>query len=292
VITVSIPDELLGHAVEKLHAARESPSIKCKICDGRASLFDVVDFSKACHADLYPSGLSAIPVMYWQCDRCQFLFTDFFDGFTSEQWQRYVYNDDYAKVDPDYEVNRPHSNASMLSTFLAGLKNSLVCLDFGGGNGLTAELMRRDGWAFDCYDPFGHTDTSPDRIGRYNFCSAIEVFEHSPDPVGSLRAIVEKTSPGQLMIVIFTELTDGVVSNQSRLSWWYAAPRNGHISLYSRKSLQILGSIFGLEMATIRGGPILLTRGFSRRRLQFMLLRDKVLRQWIQSKLLRRLHLA
>jgi len=291
VISLNIHDELLAHAVERLSVARESPRIPCKICQGEASPFDVVDFSKSCHAAPYPLGLSAIPVMYWQCDRCQFLFTNFFDNFTAEQWQRYVYNDEYAKVDPDYAVDRPHSNARTLRTLLAGQKGSSICLDYGGGNGLTAELMRKDGWAFDCHDPFGQTDISPDRIGRYNFCSAIEVFEHSPDPVGSLRAIVEKCSPGQLMILIFTELTDGVVSKQTRLSWWYAAPRNGHVSLYSRKSLRILGTKFGLEFATIRGGPILLTRGLTKAQIRLMLLRDKVVRQWIQSKLLGRLHL-
>jgi hypothetical protein len=282
-------DELLTHAVEKLEAARESSGSQCKICGGEAFPFDVVDFSKSCHAELYPSGLSAIPVMYWQCKQCQFVFTDFFDGFTPEQWQRYVYNDEYAKVDPDYNVNRPRSNVRFLSTFLSGRKNSIVCLDYGGGNGLTAELMSKAGWAFDCFDPFGHISISPERLGRYNFCSAIEVFEHSPDPAGSLRAIVEKASAGQLMILIATELTDGVVSSSTRLSWWYAAPRNGHVSLYSRKSLQILGSMFGLDFSTMRGGPILLTRGFDQRQVHLMLLRDKIVRQWIQSKILGRL---
>jgi hypothetical protein len=289
---LNIDDELLGHAVERLCAAREYPTIQCKICDGNASPFDVVDFAKSCHQSPYPLGLSAVPVMYRQCDRCQFLFTDFFDSFTAEQWQRYIYNEDYAKADPDYQVNRPHGNRRFLTTFLAGMKNSLVCLDYGGGNGLTAQLMREAGWAFDSYDPFGLTSISPDRLGRYNFCSAIEVFEHCPDPIASLRAIVEKASPGQLMILIGTEVTDDVVSNQARLSWWYAAPRNGHVSLYSRKSLQILGAIFGLEFSTIRGGPVLLTRGFSRTQIGVMLLRDRIWRQWIQSKLLGRLHLA
>jgi hypothetical protein len=284
-----LPDELFTHALEKLQAARESPCVPCKICGGEAYPFDLLDFHKSCHSATYPLGLSAIPVIYRQCQQCQFLFTDFFDDFTAGQWQRHVYNEEYAKADPDYFVNRPHSNVRFLSTFLAGLKPALVCLDYGGGNGLTAELMSRAGWTFDCLDPFGKTSISPDRLRRYNFCSAIEVFEHSPDPAGSLSAIVEKSTSGQLMILIATELTDGVVSNSTRLSWWYAAPRNGHVSLYSRKSLQILGSMFGLDCSTIRGGPILLTRGFGQRQIRLMLLRDKVVRQWIESKILGRL---
>ena len=47
-------------------------------------------------------------------------------------------------------------------------------------------------------------------------------------------------------VILFTTLvSDGSIRRGSRLSWWYAAPRNGHISLYSRESLSRLGQQHG-----------------------------------------------
>lgn len=227
----------------------------------------------------YPLGLSGIPVMYRICSQCQFIFTDFFDEFTSEQWQRYVYNDEYIKIDPEYVRIRPRDSARDIITFLNGKKNSILGLDYGGGNGMTAALLREHGWSFDSFDPFGHTDISPDLIGKYNFCSAIEVFEHTTNPLKSLRTIVEMTSSAQLMIMIRTEVHDNIVSKESRLSWWYAAPRNGHVSLYSSRSLQILAASVGLTYTTLRG-PHLLTRGISESDARSMLIRGKLLRRW------------
>jgi pimeloyl-ACP methyl ester carboxylesterase len=175
-----LTDALLTYAIERLRAARQLSSTPCKICGGDASLFDVLDFNKSCDSTLYPLGLSGIPVHYKRCHKCDFIFTDFFEGFAPEQWKRYVYNDDYIKVDPEYISIRPPRVAREIMAVLGDKKNSIIGLDYGGGNGFTTSLLRKDGWAFDSYDPFGHTDISPDRIGRYNFCSAMEVFEHLP----------------------------------------------------------------------------------------------------------------
>jgi hypothetical protein len=269
-------DSLYTHAIEQLDAMRSSPSALCKVCGGEALPFDIVDFNKSCDHVLYPLGLSAIPVMYRQCSQCQFIFTGFFDSFTNEQWRRYVYNDEYIRVDPEYRDQRPRAHARELISFLMGRKSKIIGLDYGGGNGLTAALLRQNGWTFDSYDPFGQTDMSPDLLGRYNFCSAMQVFEHTPDPAGTLRAILEKASPGQLMILIGTGTHDGIVSKETRLSWWYAAPRNGHVSLYSRKSLQLLGADFGLSCASISGGTFLLTRGIKEQKARNLVLGGKV----------------
>jgi hypothetical protein len=272
-------DALFRFAVSRLAATRLSPTASCKVCGGEAHPFDVVDFSKSCETSTQLGRMSMIPVVYRLCAECQFIFTDFFDDFTDDQWRQYVYNDDYIQVDPEYATIRPRENARMVSTFLAGRKKNITGLDYGGGNGMTTTLLRELGWAYDSYDPFGHTDMAPDRIGQYNFCSAIEVFEHSPDPVGSLRAIVEKVSKNRLMIMISTVTSDGAISQETRLSWWYAAPRNGHVSLYSHKSLEILASRFNLTCVFIKSGPFFLTRGYSEMETRRLVLQGKLLRR-------------
>jgi hypothetical protein len=271
-------DALLDHAIEKLRIAKSSPA-PCKICGSETYPFDIVDFNKSCELSFYPMGLSGIPVLYRRCSKCEFIFTDFFDNFTGEQWRKYVYNDEYAKVDPEYLHIRPRHNARMIDAFLAPWKKSIVGLDYGGGNGATKDLLRANGWAFDSFDPFAHNDMSPGRLERYNFCSAIEVFEHTTDPAGSLSAIMERVSPDRLIVMVSTLLNDKRVPNETRLSWWYAAPRNGHVSLYSSKSLMILGAAFGLSYTNVGTGPVLLTRGYTQNEVRNLLVRGKLLRR-------------
>ncbi|WP_419805473.1 class I SAM-dependent methyltransferase [Terriglobus sp.] len=273
-------DALMNHAIEKLRGARLSPSAPCKICGGKASPFDVVDFSKSCSKDQYVLGFAGIPVIYRMCTECNFIFTDFGDSFTGQEWQTYVYNKDYITVDPEYLRVRPCRNARELSTLLAGRQKTVVGLDYGGGNGNTAALLRTNDWTFDSYDPYGVTELSPERLGHYNFCSAIEVFEHLTDPVASLQIMLSMASPDKLLILIGTGTHDHHVSEKTRLSWWYAAPRNGHISLYSRKSLQVLAERFGLVYSCGRGGTShLLARGFDHSSLRALLLRGRLLRK-------------
>ncbi|HEV2618574.1 MAG TPA: hypothetical protein VGU23_01390, partial [Acidobacteriaceae bacterium] len=148
----SASDFLLTHAIEKLRLARSSPRVPCKICGGEAQAFDVLDFNKSCES-FYPLGLSGIPVLYRICSSCEFIGTDFFDEFTGEQWQQYIYNDEYKTVDPEYQSIRPRHNARMIDSFLTPWKDSIVGLDYGGGNGATTDILRARGWAFDCFDP-------------------------------------------------------------------------------------------------------------------------------------------
>ncbi|GAB7066156.1 hypothetical protein JCM12141A_04450 [Mycolicibacterium hodleri] len=215
--------------------------------------------------------------MYFRCNECEFIFTDFCDGFTDHQWSEFIYNRDYyATVDPDYAEIRPRDSAQWVATFLAGKTGTTIGLDYGGGNGRMAKYLRDTGWSYDCWDPFGQTDVSSENQGKYNFCSSIEVFEHTPNPLGSLQSLLEKCTPNDLIVMIGTSIHDGVVSDEKRLNWWYAAPRNGHISLYSRKSLQVLAAEFGLTYVSMSRGRHLLVRGHTRREMQTMLLRSKV----------------
>ena len=249
----------------------------CKVCGGESPLFDVVDFHKSCHPQLYPFGLSGIPVWYRRCGSCGFIFTDFFDEFTPQQWTQHVYNADYGQVDPGYAQARPRTNAIELQCFLRRPADT-VGLDYGGGNGMTTRLMRDAGWTFDCHDPYGHSDLVEANRGRYDFCSALEVMEHTPQPMQALQSMVQLCSSDRLVLFIGTAVHDGIVDDRTRLSWWYAGPRNGHISLFSREALRRLGARFGLDYASVTRGTHLLTRGVSPVQARAMLVRGKVRR--------------
>lgn len=241
--------ELQDYAFRLLQSGAWISSSSCKICKHTAIPFDMVDFNKSGDYSLYPRGLSGIPVVYHRCEECGFIYTNFFDDFPPEWWGKYIYNQEYFSiVDPDYASARPKANASEISKILKG-KTDVVGLDYGGGSGLTAQLLRDRGLLFDCYDPYGKQEVTTETIGRYNFCTAIEVFEHLPNPVETMQSILSMCQSDGLTILIGTALSDGHVSARNRLQWWYVAPRNGHISIFSKKSLGQLASMFGLIYA-------------------------------------------
>jgi len=282
--------ELLKHSVAKLVQAQSSPVAGCKVCGGDSVPFDVVDFNKSCEGFIC-GGAAGAPVIYRRCTDCQFIFTEFFDEFTADMWREHVYNSDYEKIDPQYKNVRCRINAHLIRTFLIGRKRSIIGLDYGGGNGKTSLLMRDRGWIYDSYDPYDRTIVDEAHSGRYNFASAIEVFEHTPDPLSTVRDIVRMMSPDSIMILISTVLTDGAVSDRTGLGWWYAAPRNGHVSLYSRKSLEKLASRVGLQCLCMGSGPHFMYRGYKAEELRRLVIRGKLIRrlQFLNRRFYRRL---
>jgi hypothetical protein len=268
---------LLEHSVAHLRRHAGGAAVACKVCDGDTTLFDVVDFAKTCDPKLYPVALEAVPVYYRRCGACGFIFTDFFDEFTPQQWSAHLYNDAYyQRVDPAYADQRPANNARGLDHLLRPVKNATIGLDYGGGSGRTCAHLREMGYRYDTIDPFGARSLTPEHAGRYNFCTAFEVAEHTPDPKGFLRAIVELATRDRLAILVGTQLHDGIVTDASRLSWWYAAPRNGHISLYSRRSMELLAQQVGLDYMPFSGRTHLFTRHWSTREARWFLLRGKL----------------
>lgn len=226
-------------------------------------------------------GPSGIPVYYHRCRSCSFLFTTFCDSFTPSQWTTHIYNPNYyLKVDPDYADRRPQSNALTVDALLAGRHGDYHGLDYGGGNGRTAALLQATGYRFECYDPFGDSNVVADSRECYNFCSAFEVAEHSPDPHNFLREIVSLCSPDRLAVLISTHLHDRHTASNSRLDWWYAAPRNGHISLYSHLSLKKAARIHGLDCLSLTENTHLLTRGYTPRDARAFLIAGKLRSRW------------
>lgn len=266
---------LQQYAQEELSRSREP--ISCKICAGETTLFDVVDFGKTSEAMKDGDQLLSIPVYYSRCCDCGFIFTKFFDRLEPAQWTEWVYNKVYyERVDPDYEELRPRGNAFVVNSLLIEKKDKVIGLDYGGGSGRAAELLRDMGYRYDSFDPFGKRLMTPQFAQRYEFCSAFEVAEHTPDPVKMLREILAFCSPGRLAILVGTHTTDGNVNEGGRLAWWYAAPRNGHISLYSKKALQRLALQEHLQCINLTEQTHLLYREMSQREALFFLLKGKV----------------
>lgn len=215
-------------------------NLRCSICDGACTLLDVVDFNKTCGAEkghIFP--LSGVPVYYGVCGGCGFCFAPELAAWTAEEFGQRIYNHEYALIDPDYSDARPRSNAAMVNSMFGQQASSIKHLDYGGGAGLLADLLRQVNWSSVSYDPFVNKGTRPEQLGKFDLITAFEVFEHVPDAMALIANLRELLVPNG--IVLFSTLvSDGNIHANQRLSWWYAAPRNGHISLFSKKSLNIL----------------------------------------------------
>lgn len=261
-IDTGLSHRLRDHIATQTALIEDKQPVACKICDATAEPFGVVDLFKSCEA--YPQGLSGVPVYYHRCGACGFVFTRFFDRFDGDEWRDIIYNDYYyERIDPDYAERRPRHNRDQLVTILRGRERRAIGLDYGGGNGRTAALMRERGYRYDSYDPYGDSELHPEYASRYDVCSAFEVAEHTPDPRDMMAQIVARCSSGPLTVLIGTLAQDDHMAAPTGLGWWYAAPRNGHVSLYSRRSLQMLGEQVGLSLISFNASQHLFFRGHS-----------------------------
>lgn len=230
------------------------PQAACKCCGGETRLFGVVDFNKNCEEQ---HGRRVMPlcgmlVDYRRCTRCGLLFTTAFDAWAQDQWARYVYNEQYALVDPEYEEARPARFAGWF-TQLFGTSRGLRILDYGSGNGRFAGLLREAGFGcVNTYDPLGAPLAVVKPTGRYDCITCIEVFEHSTTPAQTLGEMAELLSDDGLL-VLATRLQPQDIE-QIGVSWWYLAPRNGHVSLHSAMSLDGLLMARGLQRASFDDG--------------------------------------
>jgi SAM-dependent methyltransferase len=218
----------------------ETKQLVCPVCREACSLFDVVDFNKSCEeATGKWLRVVGVPVYYARCINCEFCFAPEFSSWSADEFTTWIYNDEYALVDPDYIEKRPRANAANLLAMFPNLPEFVRHLDYGGGTGLLAKLLRESNWNSTSCDPLVDKGIDIDNLGKFDLISAFEVFEHVPDIQKLISDLRSLLSPDGL-ILFSTLLSDGNIRPGQRLNWWYASPRNGHISLYSRKSLSIL----------------------------------------------------
>ena len=222
----------------------------CKICGGQASLFGVVDFNRSCEdwrEVFFP--LSGVPVYYRRCAECKFLFTDAFDDWSIEQFKTHIYNDAYKLIDPEYESARARTNADAVARLWGAVKTETRLLDYGGGNGTFCALLRDAGFPVAVtFDPMVPEHATPPE-GKFDLVTSFETFEHLPDPAAAIASILEfMAEPG---LIFFTTSLQPADIEKQRLNWWYAAPRNGHISLFSGEALRRAWSRHGYKVATL-----------------------------------------
>jgi hypothetical protein len=228
--------------------------IFCPVCENQTFILDVVDFNKSCEE---PRGkflpLSGIPIYYNHCTDCSYTFAPEFKMWTEKDFLEKIYNDQYIEIDPDYLEARPKSNFQILKKFFSEQNKFIKHLDYGGGNGKLSQLLREDGWNSETFDPFPDGGMSINDLGKFNLITAFEVFEHVPD-IHILMKNLTLLMSDDCLILFSTLVSDGHIKPRNRINWWYASPRNGHISVFSKQALSILGSKYTLDFGSFNDG--------------------------------------
>jgi 2-polyprenyl-6-hydroxyphenyl methylase/3-demethylubiquinone-9 3-methyltransferase len=215
----------------------------CKICNGPAIPFDVVDLNKSAFQDYYRFGLSGVSVTYHRCSSCGFIFSAFFDDWSKTEFADFIYNNDYIKVDPEYAGGRSLRFAKKMNQILDDCRDVRM-LDFGSGMGHFADEMRNLGFKhIESYDPFANPK-GPE--GPFDIITCFEVLEHAVDPLQTFHDM--KSFLADDGIIIFSTALQPADIDKIRCNWWYMAPRNGHVCAFSRDTLLEVGQRMDLAL--------------------------------------------
>lgn len=156
--------------------------------------------------------------------------------------------------DPDFGALKRslfvHRSIRRLRSWPIGLlRRKARTLDIGTGRGMLLRLLLDDGhdaWGF---DPYPHSVFAEDRIatvlpeGPFSLITAIEVIEHTLDPVPFLQSLRSRLANDGL-VVVSTELFHPGIHGPS---WHYLAPEHGqHITLFSAPGLHAAARAAGL----------------------------------------------
>ena len=207
--------------------------VKCKVCESDSHHFSTAKI------------LQKYDVDYFQCSHCGFVQTE------HPYWLNEAYSEAIALSDVGlvYRNNRmAYITSRLVSNYF---DHQAKFLDYGGGYGLFVRLMRDQGFDFYWFDRFCKNIFAQgfklQELDKPNLAliTAFELFEHLENPLQELQEIIDICPH----IFFSTELLPE--NNPTPDQWWYYAPQEGqHISIYTRKSLEILASKYNLQLYT------------------------------------------
>lgn len=254
----TIPLKSTKSPILNIHAARPE---SCSIC-GHAHLAHAGDKDFGISGCDHFEGRRifanyGVQISYYECRQCGFIFTNAFDHWPPDQWREHVYNDAYLLADPPFLSERPARNAQLIAGLFHRELPEISILDVGGGNGKMTEELRKCGADIQSYDPIYGRGTLP-RDRRFDLITSFEVVEHVPhhrqfEWIRSVAELLRKTPFARLL------LSTEVLQPHLSISWWYICPRNGHISIHSSHSLEILAARVGMDVFSINPAMHLLS---------------------------------
>ena len=222
----------------------------CKICGAQTVFFDSAKV------------LGKFDVSYYSCPSCGFIQTE----------EPYWLEESYSDAITSSDIGLCSRNIAMSRfcnvLFMTLFKNKNSFIDYGGGYGMFVRLMRDKGYDFEWYDEYctnifarGHEKNK----GHFDICTSFEMFEHLVNPLETVSAL--------------TALADTVVFSTSLIpeerpktnEWWYFCLDHGqHVSFYTKKSLEIVASKFGMKYYNLGDMHIMTRDSLSKTKLHIL----------------------
>lgn len=203
----------------------------CKIC-GRSSSA----WSKA-------RILKKYTVQYYCCEYCGFIQTE----------EPYWLNESYEAAITRSDIGMASRNISMTGLTQAMILAYFDCnarfIDYGGGYGLLARLLRDRGLDFYCYDRYAPNlfaqgfEANIKGNDQYELLTAIEIFEHLANPMDEISQMLH-FSHSILFTTFLVQLPPPPLE-----SWWYYSLDHGqHVAFYNLRTLEVLAQKLNLNL--------------------------------------------
>ena len=226
---------------------------KCRFCGGECS-----EFSSA--------QVLSHKALYLNCEMCGSL------QVANPFWLANAHKDGIHDTDAGL-VQRCLTVNRLIGTVLTLNGNSgSNGVDWGGGTGLLARLLRNQGFECLSYDKYASQQLAAGFIAnehqlnsKKTFVTAIECVEHLIDPVDALKQVVQSTE----LFMFTVELLPFPTPNPAdKNPWWYFVPEAGqHVTFPSKAGLESYREVLGFNFYAQIG----LLHVFSRRRIRFWL---------------------
>ncbi len=187
--------------------------------------------------------LGRYDISYYQCGHCDFVQTE------PPYWLDEAYSDVINNSDIGL-IGRNLKMAQLTQSVIAFFFNaSGRFVDYGGGYGLFVRLMRDKGIRFYRYDPLCENlfanSFNAEISGKeqYELATAFEVFEHIVKPLDEIQKMLQ-FAPS----IFFSTFLLPPEQPKPEQWWYYGLDHGQHVSIYSRKSLEVIGERFGLRL--------------------------------------------
>lgn len=229
--------------------------MRCRICGGGTSHHFLATVLRTYSAE------------FRYCRDCDHVFA------AEPHWLQEAYSDAIVRTDTDIAARNVFTALRIAAVLFVMLeeRGDGVYADIAGGYGLLTRLMRDLGFQYYWRDPYAQNlfargfEYSATR-GRCRAVSAIEVLEHTVNPLEFLR---DSLSTCDTDTIIFTTQVFDDKRPPPADRWDYYSFQTGqHISFFSRAGIQRLGARIGLSYYALGRLHLLTSRPVRPLRLQ------------------------
>lgn len=193
-----------------------------------------------CLSDKIKEKLNAekpFPAKYYHCSVCELTFIG----------REYLLNQSTEKSRYDFHENNIEDAGytNFLNRLIAPTKNFItssdIGLDYGSGpEPVLAELMQRDGFKVDIFDPI-YAKKSIEK--SYDFITSTEVIEHFHEPRKSFDHMLSLLNSNGVLALMTSILNDSI-----DFKHWSYRYDDTHVSFYSNETFIWLANHYKLEL--------------------------------------------